>query len=348
MALLTHRDPLVVGRRARAAGCRDAPARRRAGRSTPSIRPSGIRARPCSSTSRGRATKATRRARARRPPRAADGRHVSRLRPRATDDRAARGRGRRRRHRDARARHRPRSGSASRSSSCRASRPHHRRGRRARPVAATRSPRPSARRCTSRSSRAVAATHRADLAAAAGVPARDNDAELDFWADYLDWSSSGSTRSRARRRARVVSRPPTGDRIRTGAALGRRSLRQRDLRRRSRSRSRSSTGTWRRSVRREHDVAWFTTLESTMRTLLRQRTSPDSPTATERSRSTSRSAGTRCTTSSGTRSWRLIRSTAIMARIGYLHRDAGLPSPLPIEDNPLLDLLAARIADADG
>jgi hypothetical protein len=33
-----------------------------------------------------------------------------------------------------------------------------------------------------------------------------------------------------------------------------------------------------------------------------------------------------------------------MTRIGYLHRDAGLPSPLPIDDNPLLDLLAARIA----
>ena len=44
----------------------------------------------------------------------------------------------------------------------------------------------------------------------------------------------------------------------------------------------------------------------------------------------------------------LTRSTAILARIGYLHRDAGLPSPLPLEDNPLLDLLAARIAAADG
>jgi len=43
-----------------------------------------------------------------------------------------------------------------------------------------------------------------------------------------------------------------------------------------------------------------------------------------------------------------LRSTAIMTRIGYLHRDAGLPSPLPIDDNPLLDLLAARIAAAGG
>jgi hypothetical protein len=39
-----------------------------------------------------------------------------------------------------------------------------------------------------------------------------------------------------------------------------------------------------------------------------------------------------------------VRSTSIMTRIGYLHRDAGLPSPLPIDDNPLLDLLAARLA----
>ena len=38
---------------------------------------------------------------------------------------------------------------------------------------------------------AVATTHRADLLAAAGVPERDNEAELDFWDDYLDWSSGG-------------------------------------------------------------------------------------------------------------------------------------------------------------
>ena len=30
---------------------------------------------------------------------------------------------------------------------------------------------------------AIATTHRADLADAAGVPARDNESELDFWSD---------------------------------------------------------------------------------------------------------------------------------------------------------------------
>ncbi len=40
----------------------------------------------------------------------------------------------------------------------------------------------------------------------------------------------------------------------------------------------------------------------------------------------------------------MIRSTAILARIGYLHEAAGQPNPMPLEDNPLLDLLAARIA----
>ena len=63
---------------------------------------------------------------------------------------------------------------------------------RPRPVAAL--ARPSAQRAQVHEGfvGAVATTHRADLAAAAGVPARDNEAELDFWADYLDWSSGGA------------------------------------------------------------------------------------------------------------------------------------------------------------
>ena len=55
------------------------------------------------------------------------------------------------------------------------------------------------------------ATHRADLGAAAGVPERDNEAELDFWADYLDWSSSGAPVPALVDALDVVSRAPTRD-----------------------------------------------------------------------------------------------------------------------------------------
>ena len=35
----------------------------------------------------------------------------------------------------------------------------------------------------------------------------------------------------------------------------------------------------------------------------------------------------------------MVRSTAVMTRISYLRREAGEPLMLPIEDNPILDLL---------
>ena len=113
---------------------------------------------------------------------------------------------------------------------------------------------------------AVAATHRADLVHAAGVPARDNEAEIDFWADYLDWSSAGSPLSalvdaldwcRAHR-PETESEPVLlwGD-VRLGNVifgddLAPLAVLDWDM---------TSIGV------REHDVAWFTMLESTMRSL---------------------------------------------------------------------------------
>ena len=87
----------------------------------------------------------------------------------------------------------------------------------------------------------------------------------------------------------------------------------------------------------EHDVAWFTMLESTTRTLLGQHLDgfPDRDGTIAQYESLS---GRALHDFEWYETLALIRSTAIMARIGYLHRAAGLPSPLPIEDNPLLDL----------
>ena len=191
---------------------------------------------------------------------------------------------------------------------------------------------------------AIAATHRADLAAAAGVPERDNEAELGFWADYLDWSSSGAPVPalvdaldwcRAHRPA--VSSGPVllwGD-VRLGNVifgddLAPLAVLDWDM---------ASIGA------PEHDVAWFTTIESTTRTLLGQHLDgfPDRDGIIEQYESLS---GRTLRDVEWYEILAMVRSTAIMTRIGYLHRDAGLPSPLPIDDNPLLDLLGARLAAA--
>jgi aminoglycoside phosphotransferase (APT) family kinase protein len=193
---------------------------------------------------------------------------------------------------------------------------------------------------------AVAATHRADLAVAAGVPERDNEAELDFWADYLDWSSGGFPVPalvdalewcRAHRPA-VESEPVLlwGD-VRLGNVifgddLAPRAVLDWDM---------ASIGA------PEHDVAWFTTLESTTRSLL-GRHLPGFP---DRDGTIAQYEGLSGRTLHDFGWYEILaltRSTAIMTRIGYLHRDAGLPSPLPIDDNPLLTLLAARVASANG
>lgn len=193
---------------------------------------------------------------------------------------------------------------------------------------------------------AVAGTHRADLAAAAGVPERDNDAELDFWADYLDWSSGGAPVPalvdalewcRAHRPA-TESDPVLlwGD-VRLGNVIFGDDLvplavLDWDM---------TSIGA------PEHDVAWFTALETTTRTLLGQRLDgfPDRDGTIAQYELLS---GRTLRNIAWYEILAMVRSTAIMTRIGYLHQAAGLPSPLPLDDNPLLDLLAARIASADG
>jgi aminoglycoside phosphotransferase (APT) family kinase protein len=193
---------------------------------------------------------------------------------------------------------------------------------------------------------AVVTTHSADLAAAAGVPARDNGAELEFWADYLEWSSGGSpvpalvdALAWCRAHLPAIESEPVllwGD-VRLGNVIFGDDL------------APIAVLDWDMAAigAPEHDVAWCTALETTTRTLLGQHLEgfPD------------RDGTIACYEALSGRTLRhfdwyeilaMVRSTSIMTRIGYLHRDAGLPSPLPIDDNPLLDLLAARIASAGG
>jgi aminoglycoside phosphotransferase (APT) family kinase protein len=96
----------------------------------------------------------------------------------------------------------------------------------------------------------------------------------------------------------------------------------------------------------EHDVAWFTTIESTTSSILGRHL--DGFPGREGTIAQYESLSGRTLHDMP---WyevlASIRSTAILARIGYLHEAAGLPSPMPLEGNPLLDLLAARIATAE-
>jgi aminoglycoside phosphotransferase (APT) family kinase protein len=192
---------------------------------------------------------------------------------------------------------------------------------------------------------AVATTHRADRRRARGVPERDNAAELDFWADYLDWSSGGEPVPalvdalgwcRAHRPASESAPVLLWGDVRLGNVifgddLAPRAVLDWDM---------ASIGA------PEHDVAWLTSLETTTRTLLGEHLGgfPDRYGTIARYESR---AGRRLRDMPWYEILATVRSTAIMTRIGYLHRDAGLPTPLPIDDNPLLDLLAQRIAAAE-
>ena len=76
---------------------------------------------------------------------------------------------------------------------------------------------------------ALATIHRADPTAASAVPRRDNGAELDFWEEYLDWSSDGAPRTGPGGRpggAGAPSRP----RSRPRPPVGRRPVREHGLR----------------------------------------------------------------------------------------------------------------------
>ncbi len=180
---------------------------------------------------------------------------------------------------------------------------------------------------------AVATTHRADLRRARGVPERDNAAELDFWADYLAWSSGGEPVP-----ALVdaldwcrAHRPPSesapvllwGD-VRLGNVifgddLAPNAVLDWDM---------ASIGA------PEHDVAWLTSLETTTRTLLGRHLDgfPDRDGTIAQYES---HRGLRLRDLPWYEVLAAVRSTAIMTRIGYLHRDAGLPDPAADRRQPL-------------
>jgi aminoglycoside phosphotransferase (APT) family kinase protein len=166
----------------------------------------------------------------------------------------------------------------------------------------------------------LVAIHRADAdaAVAAGVPERDDDAEL-AWC-----------RAHAPRR----SDPPVvlrwGDvrlgNIVFGDDLAPRAILDWDM---------AAVGV------PEHDVAWFTMLDFVITTFAQRRVDgfPDRAGLIARYEALAPHALEHL-------DWyetlALVRSTAILARIGYLTRSAGREPAMPVEGSPLLDLLRER------
>jgi aminoglycoside phosphotransferase (APT) family kinase protein len=186
----------------------------------------------------------------------------------------------------------------------------------------------------------MARVHRAVPPGPGQVPHRDNTEELAHWEAYLDWSSGGAPVATLVdaldwcRRHRPDGEPEPvllwGDarleNVVVGDDLTIRAVLDWDM---------SSVGSpW-------HDIAWFTSLDITMEHLFGRRL-PGWPDRAAAVAVYEELAGR----TTGALDWyetlAMVRSTALMTRLGYLRRDAGESPLLPIDDNPLLDLLRDR------
>jgi aminoglycoside phosphotransferase (APT) family kinase protein len=170
-------------------------------------------------------------------------------------------------------------------------------------------------------------------------------AELQHWDDYLHWSSGGEPLPvlvDALRwcREHVPPEPPQSEEggavlcwgdVRLGNVVFGDDLRPR------------AVLDWDMAVigAPEHDLAWFTELEATMTALTGRRVDgfPDRDATLARY---AELTGRALRAFEWYETMALLRSTAILTRIGYLTIAAGGTPALPIADNPLLDLLRAR------
>jgi aminoglycoside phosphotransferase (APT) family kinase protein len=188
---------------------------------------------------------------------------------------------------------------------------------------------------------AVARIHRAVVPDRSAIPRRDNAAELVHWETYLEWSSAGVPVAvlvdalRWCREHRPTDEPPPvllwGD-VRFGNAvlgddLAIRAVLDWDM---------TSVGA------PEHDLAWFTSLDLTATHLFGRRTEgfPDREGTVALFEALS---GRPVRHLVWYETLAMLRSAAIMTRLGYLRKEAGAAPLLPIDDNPILDLLRSRL-----
>ena len=187
----------------------------------------------------------------------------------------------------------------------------------------------------------LAAIHRADPGPAPDVPRRDNGAELDHWEEYLVWSGHGRPvpaleRALAWCRAHRPADEPDGVLLWGDVRLENMVLDDDGRPRAVLDWDMTSVGA------PEHDLAWLTSLDLTAHHLFGTRVDgfPDRDGTVARFEELSHRTVHHL-------EWyetlAMVRSTAIMTRISVLRRDAGEPAMLPIADNPVLDLVRARL-----
>ena len=188
----------------------------------------------------------------------------------------------------------------------------------------------------------VAAVHRADPAGAPDVSRRDNAQELDHWEEYLSWSTHGMAvpalvEALAWCRRHLPDREPRAtllwgdvrlENVVLGDDLLPRAVLDWDM---------ATIGA------PEHDLAWLTSLDDTQYRLFGERVDgfPDRDGTVARFEELS---GRAVRDLEWYETFAMLRSSAVMTRIGILRRDAGKQPMLPIEDNPILDLLTERLA----
>ncbi len=180
-----------------------------------------------------------------------------------------------------------------------------------------------------------------DQAAASGVPVRDDEAELAYWEHYLEWSSGGDPvpelvdalawcRTHAPRHANATRALRWGD-VRLGNIVFGDDLRPR------------AVLDWDMAAigAPEHDVAWFTMLDFVIATVAGQRVKgfPERNGLISRYEELARRS---LVDFDWYETFALVRSTAILARIGYLMRADGQEPTMPVEGSVLLDILRER------
>ena len=180
-----------------------------------------------------------------------------------------------------------------------------------------------------------------DQAIASGVPVRDDVAELAYWDDYLQWSSGGDSvpelvDALAWCRAHAPQRPDPPRTLRWGdVRLGNivfgddrrpRAILDWDM---------TAIGA------PEHDLAWFTMLDFVISNFAGRRVEgfPDREGLIARYEELT---GRPLVRLDWYETFALVRSTAILARIGSLTRVAGQEPMMPVEGSPLLDILRER------
>jgi aminoglycoside phosphotransferase (APT) family kinase protein len=194
----------------------------------------------------------------------------------------------------------------------------------------------------------LAALHEIDWRAAgldAVIPMRDIDGELAYWTRYLDWYGDGAVLAPALTEAlawcvthRPAHDPPPaflwGD-VRLGNLIF------------DEDRRVVAVLDWEMTTigAPEHDLAWQLTLEATQNELF-GRSVPGFLDHDDACTYYEALAGRSLQDLEWFEVLAMLRSTAIMTRLAHLEARQGRPPMLPLADNPLLDLLARRIATA--